>query len=54
MVQFPSEEIPQLKVKETVTNLSIAWANATKKSSALDWYKKYEDVLKQLDITDPK
>ena len=45
---------PQLKVKETVTNLSIACANATKKSSVLVWYKKYENVLKQLEITDPK
>ena len=54
MVWFSSEKIPQLKVKETVTNLSIAQANAIKKSSVLDWYKKYEDVLKELDITDPK
>ena len=45
---------PQLKVKETVTNLSIAQANATRKSSVLAWYKKYENVLKQLEITDPK
>ena len=41
-------------MKDTVTNLSIARANTTKKSLVLDWYKKYEDVLKQLEITVPK
>ena len=51
---FLLKRYPQLKVKETVTNLSIAWVNATRKSSVLAWYKKYENVLKQLEITDPK
>ena len=51
---FLLKQYPQLKVKDTVTNLSIARANATKKSLVLDWYKMYEDVLKQLKITDPK
>ena len=51
---FLLKRYPQLKVKETVTNKSIAWTNATRKSSVLAWYKKYENVLKQLEITDPK
>ena len=51
---FLLKRYPQLKVKETVTNLSIAHANATKKSLVLAWYKKYDNVLKQLEITDPK
>ena len=50
---FLLKRYPQLKVKETVTNLSIARANATRKSSLLAWYKKYENVLQQLEITDP-
>ena len=49
---FILKRYPQLKVKETVTNLSIAQANATRKSLVLAWYK-YENVLKQLEITDP-
>ena len=53
MVGFLLKRYPQLKVRETVTNLSIACANATRKSSVLAWYKKYENVLKQLEITDP-
>ena len=51
---FLLKRYPQLKAKETVTNLSIARANATRKSSVLAWYKKYENVLQQLEITDPK
>ena len=51
---FLLKQYPKLKVKDTVTNLSIARKNATKKSSVLDWYKKYEDVLEQLKITVPK
>ena len=51
---FLLKRYPQLKVKETVTNLSIARANATRKSLVLGWYKKYENVLQQLEITDPK
>ena len=51
---FLLKRYPQFKVKETVKNLSIARANATKKSLVLAWYKKYEDVLKQLEIIDPK
>ena len=51
---FFLKRYPQLKVKETVTNLSIARGNATRKSSVLAWYKKYENVLKQLEIMDPK
>ena len=37
---FLLRRYPQLKVKEIVTNLSIAWANATKKSLVLGWYRK--------------
>ena len=47
---FLLKRYPQLKVKDTVTNLSIARINATKKSSVLE----YEDDLKKLEITDHK
>ena len=43
-----------LRVKSGVTNLSIARAMATTKESCDRWFDCYEDVLRQLDITDPK
>ena len=45
---------PKLKVKEVVTNLSIAWAKASDHDLVTRWYKKYQNVLDQLEITDPK
>ena len=45
---------PKLKVKEGVTNLSIARAKARDRDSVTRWYKKYQNVLDQLEITDPK
>ena len=45
---------PKLRVKEGVTNLSIARAKASDRDSVTRWYKKYQNVLDQLEITDPK
>ena len=45
---------PKLKVKEGVTNLSIARAKASDHDLVTRWYKKYQNVLDQLEITDPK
>ena len=45
---------PKLRVKEGVTNLSIARAKASDHDLVTRWYKKYQNVLDQLEITDPK
>ena len=51
---FLLKHYPKLKVKEGVTNLSIARAKASDHDSVTRWYKKYQNVLDQLEITDPK
>ena len=51
---FLLKRCPKLKVKEGVTNLSIARAKASDRDSVTRWYKKYQNVLDQLEITDPK
>ena len=51
---FLLKRYPKLKVKEGVTNLSIARAKASDRDSVTRWYKKYQNVLDQLEITDPK
>ena len=45
---FLLKHYPQLKVKDSVTNLFITRAKATNKGSVMQWYKKYHDVLDQL------
>ena len=45
---------PKLKVKENVTNLSLARAQASSEQKVRRWFRKYEDVIKQLEVTDPK
>ena len=45
---------PQLKVKSGVTNISLSRAIASKKETVDDWFDRYENVLDQLNITDPK
>ena len=50
---FLLKRYPKLKVKDDVTNLSIARAKANDRDSVTRWYKKYQDVLDQLEITDP-
>ena len=42
------------KIKDSVTNLSIARTNAADKGSVMKWYKKYHDVIDQLEITYPR
>ena len=44
----------KLKVKEGVTNLSIARGKASNGDSVTRWYKKYQNVLDQLEITNPR
>ena len=51
---FLLKRYPKLKVKEGVTNLSIARAQASNHDSVTTWYKKYQNVLDQLEITDPR
>ena len=51
---FLLKRYPKLKVKDGVTNLSIARAKASDRDSVTRWYKKYQNVLDQLEITDPK
>ena len=51
---FLLKRYPKLKVKEGVTNLSIAKAKASNRNSVTRWYKKYQNVLNQLEITDPR
>ena len=51
---FLLKRYPKLKVTEGVTNLSIARAKASDHDSVTRWYKKYQNVLDQLEITDPK
>ena len=51
---FLLKRYPKLKVKEGVTNLSIARAKASDRDSVTRWYKKYQNVLDQLEITDPR
>ena len=51
---FLLKHYPKLKVKEGVTNLSIARAKASDRDLVTRWYKKYQNVLDQLEITDPK
>ena len=51
---FLLKQYPKLRVKEGVTNLSIATAKASDHDSVTRWYKKYQNVLDQLEITDPK
>ena len=51
---FLLKRYPKLKVKEGVTNLSIARAKASNHDSVTTWYKKYQNVLNQLEITDPR
>ena len=41
-------------MKEGVPNLSIARAKASDRDLVTRWYKKYQNVLDQLEITDPK
>ena len=51
---FLLKRYPKLKVKEGVTNLSITRAKASNHDSVTTWYKKYQNVLDQLEITDPR
>ena len=51
---FLLKRYPKLKVKEGVTNLSIARTKASNRDLVTRWYKKYQNVLDQLEITDPK
>ena len=44
----------RLRVKDGVTNISIARAMATSKTVVNNWFDKYEGVIEQLGITDPK
>ena len=39
--------------KKTPVNISRQRADATKYSDVVSWFDKYEDVLRQLGITDP-
>ena len=45
---------PHIKVKESATNISVARANASTHEKVHKWYRKYNDVLSQLEIDDPK
>ena len=51
---FLLKRYPKLRVKEGVTNLWIARVKASDRDSVTRWYKKYQNVLDHLEITDPK
>ena len=50
---FLLSRYPKIKVKDFVCNISVARANASNPDKVKRWYRKYENVLSQLEITDP-